>query len=251
MLTEERQAHILEKINRFHTVKLKELVMTLDASESTIRRDLDELEAKGLLKRVHGGAIGIGNGFTYDYPIKDRSDKFLEEKRMLGKYCSELINDGYFVYLDSGTTIYEIIPFLKGKDIVVVTNGLYNIERLMENGIKTYILGGKIKPMTKTVVGEDAVININKYRFNIAFIGANGITMKSSITTPDVSEAVIKKEAIKLSKKSFVVTDSSKFGKVSFSKICNLEDVCIITDDNNRNIDKKILSKTSVDIVRK
>lgn len=249
MLTEERQAFILEKINRFNTVKLKDLIRELNTSESTVRRDLDDLESRGLLKRVRGGAIGIGSSFTFDYSIKDRSEKYLDEKKSIGRYCSDLVKNGDFVYLDSGTTTYEIIPFLKGKDIVVVTNGIYNVERLIENKIKTFILGGSIKPVTKSIIGEDAIININKYRFNLAFIGANGITLNSAVTTPDISEAVVKSEAIRLSKNSFVVADSSKFGQVSFAKICELDQVRIVTDSKNKNIDKKIFEVAEVEMV--
>lgn len=249
MLTEERQAFILEKINRYNIVKLKDLVRDLNTSESTIRRDLDELEVRGFLKRVRGGAIGIGDSFTFDYSIKDRAEKYLDEKKSIGRYCSELVNDGDFVYLDSGTTTYEIIPFLKGKDIVVVTNGIYNVERLIENSINTFVLGGRIKPVTKSIIGEDAVINLNKYRFNIAFIGANGISLNSAVTTPDISEAVIKSEAIRLSKNSLLVADSSKFGQVSFAKICELNQVRIVTDSKNKNIDKKILEVAEVEMV--
>ena len=128
MLTEERQAYILDRVNKFNTVKLKDLVIELGASESTIRRDFDDLEDKGLIKRVHGGAMSIDGAFTFDNTIFERSERALSEKIAIGRYCGNLVKDGDFVYIDAGTTCYEIIPFLRGKDIVVVTNGIHNVD---------------------------------------------------------------------------------------------------------------------------
>lgn len=246
MLTEERQAYILDKINKHNTVKLKELVVELATSESTIRRDFDYLEEIGLVKRVHGGAISVDGTFTFDNTIVERSEKYTGEKIAIGRYCANLVEDGDFIYLDSGTTCYEIIPFLKGKDIVVVTNGIHNIERLLDNNIKTYVLGGFVKPLTKAVIGEELVISLGKYRFTKAFIGANGISANSSITTPDTSEAIIKAEAIKKSKNAYILADASKFGRVSFAKICDLDEVSIVTSAKKDDIDKRIVDKTKL-----
>lgn len=246
MLTEERQAYILDKVNKYKTVKLKDLVVELGASESTIRRDFDDLEDRGLIKRIHGGAMSIDGAFTFDNTIYERSEKSPSEKLAIGRYCGDLVKDGDFVYIDAGTTCYEIIPFLKGKDIVVVTNGIHNIDRLLENNIKTYVLGGYVKPITKAIIGEGAIVELAKYRFTKAFIGTNGISANSSITTPDVSEASIKAEAIRRSKEVYIVTDSSKFGKVSFAKICDLDEVSIVTDARLEDIDERIIEKTRI-----
>ena len=245
MLTEDRYEYIIENINRNNSVKLKDLVDILGTSESTVRRDLDELEARGLLKRVRGGAISSSN-FTQDISINTRKQENTDSKIALGRYCASLVEDGDCLYLDAGTTTNEIIPFLKGKDIVIVTNGIYNIDRLVENKIRSYIIGGSIKPMTNTIVGEMAVENLSHYRFTIAFIGANGISYNSSITTPDVSEAAVKKKAIQLSKRPYVVADSSKFDKVSFSEICRLEDVSIITNVSEAEIDPRIVEASEI-----
>lgn len=249
MLTEERFKYILDKVKIKGTVKLKDLVSELDVSESTIRRDLDELEEKELLKRVHGGAVGTKSNFAADNTITERITQYSSEKKRIAKYCSELIEDGDFIYIDSGTTTYELIPYLKDKNVIVVTNGVYNVERLLEYNVKTYILGGGIKEITRTVVGEQALKQIEDFRFNKAFIGANGVTFNAAITTPDISEAVLKREAILRAEESFVLVDSSKFGKVSFSKICDLEDVSIVTDADKDEMDEDILDATNVILI--
>lgn len=246
MLTEERFKYILDKIRIKGTVKLKDLVSELKVSESTIRRDLDELEEKGLVKRVHGGAVGTKSNLAYDNTITERITRFVNEKKKIASYCASLIQDGDFIYLDSGTTTYEIIPYLRGKDVIVVTNGVYNVERLLENNIRTYLIGGEIKNVTKSVVGEQAIKQLQDFRFSKSFIGANGITFDAAITTPDISESMVKREAIRKSEEAYIVADSSKFGKVSFSKICDLDDVTIVTDAKKEDIDNDLYNLTTV-----
>ncbi len=170
--------------------------------------------------------------------LSERFTKFVREKKKIAKYCGELIKDGDFIYLDSGTSTYEIIPHLQGKDVVVVTNGIYNMEKLIENDIKTYMLGGEVKPITKSVVGEQAILQIEDFRFSKAFLGANGITVNSAVTTPDISESILKRVAIKKAEESYILADSSKFGKVSFSKVCNLDEVTIVTDAKKEDIEE-------------
>lgn len=249
MLTEERFEYILDKVKVKGSVKLKDLVEKLHVSESTIRRDLDELEKMGTVKRVHGGAVAIHNSFTSDNNIEERITQCTDEKKSIAKYCSTLIEEGDFIYLDSGTTTYELIGYLKDKNVTVVTNGVYNAERLLECNVNTYMLGGKIKEITRTVVGEQALKQIEDFRFNKAFIGANGVTFNAAITTPDISEAILKREAILRSEEAFVLVDSSKFGKVSFSKVCNFEDVSIVTEAQKENIDEDILKCASLRLV--
>lgn len=246
MLTEERHQYILDAIARYHTVKLKDLISALNTSVSTVRRDLDELEKKGLLKRVHGGAVSTGLPFAYDYTIPERSKQQMAAKQKIGRLAASLIQDGDFIYLDSGTTTSEIIPFLKGMNITVVTNGLYNAERLIENNIPSYILAGKIKPLTKTIIGEAALVSLDQFRFSKAFIGANGISAHSAATTPDVSEAILKSHAIRRSVQSYLVADVSKFGSISFAKICDLADVTIITNVQKEALEEEIIQQTTI-----
>lgn len=246
MLTEERQRYILRKIQIEKIVKIKDLIEEMEVSESTVKRDLDDLEQKGMLKRVRGGAIPVKELFTFDEPISMKKTKFLDEKIRIGKFCASLVEDGEFIYIDAGTTTNEIIPFLKGKDITVVTNGIYNAERLLENDIKTMLIGGEIKGVTRAVIGEQALNQLRNFRFTKSFIGANGVMLKSGITTPDISEAVIKREAIKNSKEPYVVVDASKFDNISYSKICDLNEVNIVTTIKKDDIDDRILKQSDV-----
>jgi DeoR family fructose operon transcriptional repressor len=124
-----------------------------------------------------------------------------------------------------------MIKYIDKKDIVIVTNGLKHIDALIEKGINGYVLGGKVKAKTKAIVGQDTLLSLQKFRFDKAFIGVNGIHIEYGLTTPDSEEAILKENAIKLSKDSFVLADESKFGEVNFVKIVDLDKVTIITND--------------------
>lgn len=230
MLTEERYELILEAIKEKGIVKLNELVEITKSSESTIRRDLTYLESKNALKRVHGGAASIKRKVA-EPSYSEKLVQNITGKAIIAKYAASLIEDGDSIYLDAGTTTFEMIKYIDKKDIVVVTNGLKHIDALIEKGINGYVLGGKVKVKTKAIIGQDTLLSLQKFRFDKAFIGVNGIHTEYGLTTPDSEEAILKESAIKLSKDSFVLADESKFGEVNFVKIVDLDKVTIITND--------------------
>ncbi|MFS0821205.1 DeoR/GlpR family DNA-binding transcription regulator [Bacillus sp. 1P02SD] len=230
MLTPERHRLILSLLKEHGVVKLQELIERTNSSESTIRRDLVQLEQENQLKRVHGGAALLqGNRTEPSY--KEKTAKNIKEKMAIAKFASQLIQEGDSIFLDAGTTTQELIPFLDHEGLTVVTNGVHLIEPLLEKGIATYLIGGIIKPQTKAMIGSRALSSLNLYRFDKCFLGVNGIDLKYGFTTPDPEEALIKQTAMGLAKKSFILADHSKFNEVSFSKISSLKDAVLITDD--------------------
>lgn len=232
MLTEKRYEIILSLLKEKGLLKVTELMDAINTSESTIRRDLCNLESKGLLERIHGGARSI-NYKSKELSFKEKSNKNIHEKDALAKYAASLVQDGECIFLDAGTSTYEIIKYLHNKDILVVTTGLNHIDTLVDNGIKCYMIGGNVKLNTRAIVGSHAVKCLSKFRFDKCFIGTNGIDLKSGFTTPDCEEASIKKCAIDNSKTAFVLADSSKFNEVSFVKFSELNKCIIITDKDN------------------
>lgn len=230
MITEQRHQLILGLIKERGVVKISELVEAVNTSESTIRRDLNVLEKENYIKRVHGGATLIKNKVE-ELSYNDKINNFVEQKRKIGEFAATLVEDGDCIYLDAGTTTFEMIKYLEGKKITVVTNGLYNINELSEKGITAYIIGGKVKNTTKAVVGANALRNLENYRFDKCFIGTNGVHPTMGYTTPDTEEAILKSTAINISRKAYILADGSKFGDVSFVKISDLEKAEIITDE--------------------
>lgn len=232
MLTEKRYEIILSLLKEKGLIKVTELMDSTNTSESTIRRDLCTLESKGLLQRIHGGAKSI-NYTSKELSFKEKSTKNIHEKNILAKYVASLIEDGECIFLDAGTSTYEIIKYLRNKDILVVTTGLNHIDALVDNDIRCYMIGGNVKLNTKAIVGSHAIKCLNKFRFDKCFIGTNGIDLKAGFTTPDCEEASIKSCAIDNSKISFVLADNSKFNEISFVKFSELEKCIIITNKEN------------------
>jgi DeoR family fructose operon transcriptional repressor len=229
MLKNQRLELIRKMVKNKKIVRVDELVEVLKASESTVRRDLDELEKEGFLKRIHGGVQYI-NKIKNEAIIATKLEENSIEKEKIAAKASQLIDDGDCIFLDAGSTTYNMIPHLQNRNITVITNGLTHIDRLIDYNIDSYIVGGHIKPTTKAILGEETIEYINKYYFDKAFIGVNGLSFENGYSTPDVKEAAVKKTVISRSKDCFFLADSSKFDKSYFVKVAELDEGVLITD---------------------
>lgn len=236
MFTEERYGIILQELKVKGIVSVTDLVKILDASESTVRRDLNALDSEGLLKKIHGGAIEIGESASkHDYKVNIRQSLNLDEKYEIAKKAASLIEKGDIIYLDAGTTTENLINFIETEDITVVTNGIVHAKKLLEKGIKTFILGGEVKAITEAIVGSSAVEDLKKYNFTKGFFGVNGVSSKSGYTTPDINEAMVKSQAMKMCTQSFILADTSKLEEVSFITFGAIKDATLITIKTNGN----------------
>ena len=177
MLTNERKELIMNVLTEKHTAKIQEFMEMTGASESTIRRDLTELENQYKLERIHGGAT-IRTRKFHELSIADKSSRNLQEKIGIAKYAASFIQNGDCIYLDAGTTTFQMIPFLRGKNEIVVTNGLMHIDSLIEHGITTYLTGGYVKEKTKALVGPQAIRTLESYRFDECFLGTKGFLIE-------------------------------------------------------------------------
>ena len=231
MLTQERHALILEKLEKESVVYLSDLINLLDASESTIRRDLNYLDKAGLLKKVHGGATSLNSKLinTTEFEVEVRQGINKEEKIAIAKYAASLIKNDDLIYIDSGTTTELMIDFIEAKGATFVTNGIGHAKKLIHNNLTTYILGGELKLTTEAIIGIEAINSLRKYNFTKGFFGANGIDIERGFTTPDIREAMVKEEALKKSKLSFVLADNSKFNEVSSITFGEISNTSIIT----------------------
>ena len=202
MLAEERFAAILSILQKQRTVTVLELTQALSISESTIRRDLVALHKMGKLKKVHGGATLLHKEYgLYETEVAARSEEHVEEKKRIARYAASLIQAHDFVYIDAGSTTLHMVEYLKEEEAIYVTNGLEHGRRLAAQGFRTFLLAGELKSKTEAVVGLGAVSSLQKYNFNKAFFGTNGITVDSGFTTPDTNEAYVKMEAMKHAQK--------------------------------------------------
>lgn len=249
LLTPERHELIVQLLKQHSVVKIQELIDITNTSESTIRRDLTQLEQEGFLKRVHGGAARL-QGKIKEPSMSEKAFKNVQEKKMIAAFAANLVEDGDSIYLDAGSTITEMLPFLKNRDIVVVTNGLMHLSSLLEARIQTFLTGGYVKEKTNALVGRGAILSLDHYRFDKCFMGVNGIHTEYGYTTPDQEEAMVKSKALSLSREAFFLADDSKFSEVYFSKIANLHEASIITNSLDDEVNDLYSRKTSIKVVK-
>ncbi len=230
MLAKERYDRILAILHQKKAISVAELTDLLKTSESTIRRDLNELDALGKLEKVHGGAIAKAESETlvFENELSVKYQLNMEEKVSIARYAASLIQEDDFVYLDSGTTTEMMVDFLVHKDVVYITNGLSIARKLAANHFKTYIVAGCVRRITEAVVGSEAEESLSKYHFTKGFFGTNGIA-KEGYTTPNIDEAKTKSYALHLCQESFMLADSSKFEKISPVCFGKLHEAAIIT----------------------
>ena len=230
MLAEERFSKILSIIETEGSATMQELMTALDASESTVRRDLNTMDENGLLTKVHGGAVAKRPFIsTHDENVMSRKALNAGEKADIAKYAASLIKPEDFVYLDAGTTTERMIEYIQTMKAVFVTNAISHAKLLSEKGCRVYILGGEFKSQTEAIVGEEAVETLDKYNFTKGFWGTNGVSKTEGFSTPDVKEAMIKKTSISRCASPYVLCDSSKFSRISCVKFEEFVNAFIIT----------------------
>ncbi|KRL87482.1 transcription regulator of fructose operon [Ligilactobacillus apodemi DSM 16634 = JCM 16172] len=246
VLAEERQQLIIQLLKENSVVKLQEICEQTDCSESSARRDLQLLEERGLLVRVHGGAK-VKHSLQRELDMSGKAAKNVTEKEIIAKAAAALVANDDVIYLDAGTTTLAMIPYLKGKEqLTVVTNGVLHASRLADQRIKTILIGGELKATTKAIIGVKAVKELQELRFNKAFLGTNGIHQKYGFTTPDPNEAAIKKVALEQSEATYVLADPSKFDAVSFVKIARLAEATIITSSLKTQVSTRYRRQTTI-----
>ncbi len=244
ILKSERKQLILDEIKEKKFLQLEEMVQLLDSSESTVRRDLDELELEGHLRRVHGGAEVISK-LQSEESILEKSIKNVQEKMEIAQKALSLIEDGDVIFIDAGTTTELLVELLDRRNLTVVTDSIHHAAKLVEKNFKTIIIGGFVKQSTDASIGRAAVEQISQLNFDKAFIGMNGVD-ESFLTTPDMEEAAIKKTIIENAQKTYVLLDVSKIGQVSFAKVARIEKVTLITNHSESVLFNKIKEKTEV-----
>lgn len=229
MLTEERKEFILKTLNQCGFVKSTTLAEELATSLSTIRRDLQELEDEGLIQRIHGGAKTI-TPLLQEETMSEKASKNIAAKRQIAALAIDEIKPNDVIFIDAGTTTFEMIPLLKDRSVTVVTNSVIHASALAEEKITTIILGGMIKKDTQAIVTTTAFEQLQHFRFDKSFVGVNSIT-HFGYATPDIEEAQMKQLAINHSQKRYILGDSTKFTHSSFVKFADLDEAIILTDE--------------------
>ncbi|MGT2948033.1 DeoR/GlpR family DNA-binding transcription regulator [Streptococcus devriesei] len=244
MLKSERKQIIMEKLSQENFVTLEFLVSILDTSESTVRRDLDELASEKKLHRVHGGAEK-NHPLQEEETILQKSIKNVQAKQAIVQKAAEMISAGDVIFIDAGTTTELLLDMLQQEGLTVVTNSIHHAAKLVEKDINTLVIGGYVKNSTDASVGQFAINQLSQLNFDKAFIGMNGVDLHF-LTTPDTEEAAIKKTVIDNAQTTYALVDASKMGQTSFVKVARLETVTIITNKSDSRMLKETKKKTKV-----
>lgn len=230
MQAEERQKRIEEHLGRVEFAALAELSELVDASESTVRRDLGILEEKGTVRRTHGGARLV-NPKSDEFTFSARDTHQLDEKEAIGQACAERIQPNQTVIIDAGTTCYHVARYLESKTPQVFTNSL-PVANLFAaaNKLEVVVSGGVIYPRLGVLVGPLAVEAFGKIRADVAIMSCGGITLEG-ITNSHGLLIEIQRAMIEAARRVIFCVDSSKFGRQSISKLCELDAVDTVVTD--------------------
>lgn len=232
MLPSERRQALQRRLSARGEVGFAEMAEEFGVSEMTIRRDLETLEAEGLARRVRGGAISVISS-SYEPPLTVRATTAPDAKAAIGAAAAGLVNDGDTVIVDVGTTTIELARALHGRrGLTVVTASLPIAAELgADPDIRVVVTGGQVRPGELSLTGgmaEDAFTTMN---CDLAFIGIAGICVRPGLTEYNPDDARVKRAAIGAARRSIVVADASKLGRVAFSTVAPLSAIDVLVTE--------------------
>src|SRR5215469_11853403 len=232
-----RQEFVLRQLQETGTVVVEELSTRLGASIATIRRDLEDLETRSLLRRTRGGAVPIGplfyEPFRHDSSFQEKVSSFAEEKRRIGLAAAKLVSTGQTVALTGGTTTTEVVRSLKMLSGISIITNTVNVAMELSNrkDIEVIVTGGHLRGNWFTLVGPLAAAATEMLFADIMFIGVDGIDAKQGLSCTNPAEAEVLRNLVRHSKTKIVVADHSKLGTVSKFLLCPTREIDqIITD---------------------
>lgn len=221
MESELRLNDIMEFLSKKKQASNKDLCQQLHCSISTLRRDLLKLEERGAIKRTHGGAILTKTTNTeFSHIIREASN--IKEKQIIADLAQDFIAPGMCIFLDSSSTVQQLVPLLKTiPNLVVITNGLKIALDLSEGkseALKVFIIGGEVKINSSAVISNSYESLFDSFQFDLAFFSCRGLD-REGVYEASFSQAQVKKEMMKQSKQTILLIDYTKFGSSHFFKI--------------------------------
>jgi DeoR family fructose operon transcriptional repressor len=234
LIPAQRRERIQDYLGIHQIVRTADLCEILDASEATIRRDLEWLEDKGFLERTHGGAI-LNQRMILEQEYQQRAQHHPDEKRRIGELAASLIEEGDIVFINSGTTATQVLQHIRRNSrITVFTNNVSAVMDLGDPGFHYYMTGGEFQSRSNSLAGRFALDNLGLVYANKTILGVDGISLKHGCTVPTNAEAEVVRRMIERTKgQVIVVADHSKWGVVSNFQIANMDEIDkLITDES-------------------
>lgn len=225
MLEYERLDHIIAYLRQNQTVTVKALAKLLYASEATVRRDLNQLERQGLVKRLHGGAALL-EGAARELPLIVRQQQNADAKRTIAAQAARHIQDGQVIFLDASSTVMHLAKHFENfENLTIITNGVKTAQELSNLPHKTYCTGGLMLHKSAAYVGDYAVDFIQHFNADLFFFSSRGLSEDGRITDASAEETHIRKVMFAQSRKKVFLYDQSKLGQLYCYNLCRLNQV--------------------------
>lgn len=224
MLAEERRLKLIEWTREDGRLDANFAATRLEVAVETVRRDLDVLQRRGALRRVHGGAIALER-FAHEYTIPERYNRNPEQKQAVADVAAAYIPEEGCIFVDGGTTTECLAKHLRDKPkLTVVTNNIILASKLADSSTQVNMLGGRIRPATLTAVGAKTVADLMDFNAVVSFLGVNGVGLDAGATAYDIDEALVKKTMMARSAERILLADSGKFGSTYPASFADLRD---------------------------
>jgi DeoR family transcriptional regulator of aga operon len=234
MLVEERRQYILGLAQQQGRVLVTALAKDLGISPLTIRKDLDDLQERGILQRAHGGALLAKTGAIFDPSLKEKEKQQAEEKQKIATAAAGFVQEGQCILLDSGTTTLAVAKALKRfRRLTIVTNSISIVAELSSTDFEILLTGGSFRKNSSSLVGPLAEETLRDIHGDILFLGVDGFDLDIGLTTPNVSASRVNRAMVRAATTVIVVCDSTKFNRRRLSKIVDVTSIHhVITDSN-------------------
>jgi DeoR family transcriptional regulator, fructose operon transcriptional repressor len=250
-LAPRRLDNLRELVRGRGVIRIEEICQQLRVSPATVRRDLDQLEKAGAIRRVHGGAVSVESRLE-EPRFDDKASIATREKHRIAGAALQFVEPGDTIYLDGGSTLLEFARLLHDRtNLTVVTNSLRAAQELAGRGPRLILIGGELRRLSQTMVGPLTRCILHELHVDKAFMGTIGLALKEGLTTTDDSEAYTKELVMSRARQVILLADSGKTGKVAFARAGRLENVHAFVTD--RALDKtfaKELVKRGIKLVR-
>jgi DeoR family transcriptional regulator of aga operon len=250
LLNEERRRAILEILNREGRVLVLDLAKRFTTSQVTIRKDLEDLHAHGLIHRTHGGALPAREGALEDPTLREKEKLHRKEKLRIAEAAARLVQEGQVVILDSGTTTTAIARALRHfQNLTIVTNAVNIAAELSGTAVEVILTGGTLRKNSFSLVGPIAEETLHRLNADLLFLGVDGFDVQYGLSTPNLLEAKVNRVMVEVAKRTVAACDSSKFGRRSLSLIAPPQALHeVITDRGAPKSDVKMLKKAGIEV---
>lgn len=234
-LLPDRWEQIINLVERQGSATVEQIASALGVSPATVRRDLTQIEERGLIKRTRGGAEPSPQ-VRFDRTLAESRGEYPELKEFIGAAAAELVEPGDTLMIDGGFTTYQVARHLVGKDLTVVTNSFDVTQALVDSeSVSLVLIGGELNITSGTTVGPLTESQIAQLRADKAILGANGLTAEAGLTSPNPFTAQTKRAMIAASREVIIVADHTKLGRIALYAVAPIGAICTLVTDDKAN----------------